>query len=95
MSNVAVLDGAEQNGGYVKLTDLVLPGQLNDLLQALEQAPELTDTLLYSIIQLMDQPEKVNKYAKQPADFLTYKSNRLESTLAKSRSYQDGHLVLS
>lgn len=50
---------AKAANGYVSLKDLVLPGELRDLLEALDHAPEMTDTLLYSLIQLMDQPQKV------------------------------------
>lgn len=54
---------AKMNNGYISLKDLVLPGELRSVLAALENSPEMTDTLLFSLIQLMNQPDKVvHKY---------------------------------
>lgn len=52
---------ARDNDGEMSLANLVLPGELRKALEALESSPEMTDTLLYSLIQLLNNPAKVSQ----------------------------------
>lgn len=60
MMHFCSADGARDNGGSISLADFVLPGELRKAIEALDSSPEMTDTLLYSLIQLMNEPGKVS-----------------------------------